>query len=67
MGHRVIAAYKSEIQIESERYPFCATGESDKDSNIRPGMTLTPFNQELNRFVLVMWSTSFSLQLSMMS
>jgi len=52
-GHRVLAANKSEIQIESERYPFCATGEPDQDSSIRSGMTLVPFNQELNRFVLV--------------
>jgi len=50
---RLYSAKKSEVQLESRRYPFCSTGELDKDSSIRSGMTLVPFNQELNRFILV--------------
>jgi hypothetical protein len=42
-----------EFIIKSSRYPFCATGVADSDSSIRSGMTLVPFNQELNRLLLV--------------
>jgi hypothetical protein len=52
-GHSVLSAKKNEVQLESTRYPFCATGELDKDSSIRSGMTLVPFNEDLNRFILV--------------
>ncbi|MHC4309498.1 MAG: SGNH/GDSL hydrolase family protein [Planctomycetota bacterium] len=52
-GHRVLSAKKSGVELESRRYPFCATGEPDKDSSIRSGMTLVPFNEDLNRFILV--------------
>lgn len=52
-GHSVLSAKKSEVELESTRYPFCATGELDKDSSIRSGMTLVPFNEDLNRFILV--------------
>ncbi len=51
-GHKVLLSNKNHIKLESTRYPFCATGEPDKDSSIRSGMTLVPFNQKLNRFML---------------
>ncbi|MDP8243930.1 MAG: SGNH/GDSL hydrolase family protein [Candidatus Hinthialibacter antarcticus] len=52
-GHRIVSVKDNEIQMDSSRYPFCATGELDQDSSIRSGMTLVPFNQELNRFMLI--------------
>jgi lysophospholipase L1-like esterase len=52
-GHEILSASPRQIEIESRRYPFCATGPIDDDSSIRSGMTLVPFNQELNRFMLV--------------
>ncbi|MBL7187988.1 MAG: SGNH/GDSL hydrolase family protein [Phycisphaerae bacterium] len=52
-GHRVLSANRSQVQLESEKYPFCAKGESDKDSSIRSGMALVSFNEQLNRFMLV--------------
>ncbi len=52
-GHRVLAAAAGRIEVESSRYPFCATGPANEDSSIRSGMTLVPFNRELNRFLLV--------------
>ncbi len=52
-GHHVQSAKSKEVQIESHRYPFCATGPLDSDSSIRSGMTLVPFNEQLNRFMLV--------------
>jgi lysophospholipase L1-like esterase len=52
-GHKVLATQAGRIEVESSRYPFCATGPGDEDSSIRSGMTLVPFNRELNRFLLV--------------
>ena len=52
-GHKVISCKDGEVQIESSRYPFCAAGALDKDSSVRSAMTLIPFNQELNRLLLV--------------
>ncbi len=52
-GHSVISAKEDTYTFESHRYPFCATGPVDQDSSIRSGMALVPFNQDLNRFMLV--------------
>jgi lysophospholipase L1-like esterase len=67
-GHEVISQQNGEFQIKSSRYPFCACvpetngpptypvcagDEVIKDSSIHSGMTLVPFNQELNRLLLV--------------
>ncbi len=43
----------TEVTIKSSRYPFCATGDVRLDNNIRSAMTLAPFNQDLNRLMLV--------------
>ncbi|RME90899.1 MAG: hypothetical protein D6766_12635 [Verrucomicrobia bacterium] len=52
-GHRILRAAGGTVEIESTRYPFCATGPVDRDSSIRSGMALVPFNEELNRLMLV--------------
>lgn len=52
-GHKVVSAKQGEVEITSARYPFCATGDAKSDGSIRSAMTLIPFNQELNRLVLV--------------
>jgi lysophospholipase L1-like esterase len=52
-GHELIGNQDGALQIKSSRYPFCATGDVSKDNSVRSAMTLVPFNQELNRFVLV--------------
>jgi lysophospholipase L1-like esterase len=67
-GHEVISQKNGEFQIKSTRYPFCACvpvtngpptypvcagDDVNKDNSIHSGMTLVPFNQELNRFILV--------------
>jgi hypothetical protein len=52
-GHRVLSSQDGKYEIKSERYPFCATGKIDDDNSIRSGMALVPFNQELNRFLLI--------------
>lgn len=52
-GHKADGFKDGEVTLTSRRYPFCATGEPDKDNSIRAAMTLVPFNQELNRLQLV--------------
>jgi lysophospholipase L1-like esterase len=52
-GHELVEAKDGEFQIKSTRYPFCATGDTTKDSSMRSAMTLVPFNRELNRLMLL--------------
>jgi lysophospholipase L1-like esterase len=67
-GHEVISQKGGEFQIKSARFPFCAcvsetngsptypvcaSDEIIKDNSIHSAMTLVPFNQELNRLMLV--------------
>jgi lysophospholipase L1-like esterase len=67
-GHKVISAKDGAYEIESSRYSFCpcepagqatanypVCGKDDvtSDNSIRSGMTLVPFNRELNRLILI--------------
>src|SRR4051812_26366951 len=52
-GHKVVATGDGAYTIQSSRYPFCGTGRIDDDNSVRSGMKAVPFNQELNRFLLV--------------
>ena len=52
-GHRVLKVARDRVEVESTRYPFCAEGPIDKDTSLRSGMALVPFNEELNRLILI--------------
>jgi lysophospholipase L1-like esterase len=53
-GHEVVSYQDGSLRLKSSRYPFCAAGRDVTDDNeIRSGMALVPFNQELNRLTLV--------------
>ncbi|HEY4414310.1 MAG TPA: SGNH/GDSL hydrolase family protein [Verrucomicrobiae bacterium] len=52
-GHTLDSFTNNTLTITSSRYPFCATGAVDNDTSIRSGMSLVPFNQDLNRLTLV--------------
>jgi hypothetical protein len=52
-GHELISCQDGAVTVKSFRYPFCADGPVDDDTSIRSGMALVPFNQELNRLILV--------------
>lgn len=52
-GHTLDSFTNNTLTITSSRYPFCATGATNSDNSIRSGMTLVPFNTELNRLMLV--------------
>ncbi len=51
-GHEIKPLGEGKFQIVSSRYPFCARGAMDEDNSIRSGMTLVPFAEDLNRFML---------------
>jgi hypothetical protein len=53
VGHTLDSFENNTLTITSSRYPFCATGATNDDNSIRSGMTLVPFNQDLNRLLLV--------------
>ncbi len=52
-GHQLISSKDGAVTIKSFRYPFCAGGPTNDDISIRSGMALVPFNQELNRLILI--------------
>jgi lysophospholipase L1-like esterase len=52
-GHQVDSFRDGVLTVTSRRYPFCAAGEANQDNSMRSGMTLVPFNAELNRYRLV--------------
>jgi hypothetical protein len=57
-GHKVESVAKGELTLSSSRYPFCATGDTNKDSSVRSGMEVISFNQDLNRFRLIVKNTT---------
>ena len=52
-GHQVRSCEKGIVELESTRYPFCFYGEPDRPSSTRGVLEFCPFNEELNRFMLV--------------
>ena len=57
-GHVVNSFKDGVLTVTSRRYPFCAADEPGKDSTIRGGMELVPFNAQLNRRRLVVKGTT---------
>lgn len=57
-GHTVDKFDGTELTVTSTRYPFCAAGSNNVHSSIRSGMTLVPFNQDLNRLTLIVKGAS---------
>lgn len=51
-GHEMKSLGDGKYEITSTRYPYCAQGAIDDDNSIRSGMTLVPFAEDLNRFML---------------
>jgi lysophospholipase L1-like esterase len=52
-GHKIDSFANHELTITSSRYPFCDAGATNQSGSIRAGMTLAPFNLELNRLMLI--------------
>ncbi len=52
-GHQVKSVKDGAVEVVSSRYPFCFYGEPDKTNATRGVIEFIPFNEELNRFRLV--------------
>lgn len=52
-GHTVDRFDGYELALTSHRYPFYADGPVDRDDSLRSGMSLVPFNEQLNRLTLI--------------
>ncbi|MGV3484721.1 MAG: SGNH/GDSL hydrolase family protein [Planctomycetaceae bacterium] len=57
-GHRVDSYSDGKLTVTSSRYPFRAEGDEHSDTSILSGMTLVPFAEDLNRFVLKVTGTN---------
>ena len=51
--HQVISVTKGVIEVESTRYPFCFFGEPSNPNATSGMIEFLPFNEELNRYLLV--------------
>jgi len=52
-GHKVLSASQGNVEVESSKYPFCFYGEPSEPYATSGIIEFTPFNQDLNRFMLV--------------
>jgi lysophospholipase L1-like esterase len=53
-GHTMDSYKDGVLTITSRKYPFCAPEvELSKDNVLRSGMAMVPFNEELNRLLLI--------------
>jgi len=52
-GHEATSAKDGAIEMESSRYPFCFYGGETDVNGTRSILPFLPFNEKLNRFVLV--------------
>ena len=57
-GHKVVSCQQGRIELESTRYPFCFFGDPADPNSARGVLEFLPFNQDLNRFQLVIQSAS---------
>jgi lysophospholipase L1-like esterase len=57
-GHEIISSSPTKIEIESTRYPFCFVDDPAKTGSSREVLDCVPFNEELNRFRLVVTNLS---------
>ena len=52
-GHQVLSCANGAVEVESTRYPFCFFGDPASPSATRGVLEFLPFNDDLNRFRLV--------------
>jgi hypothetical protein len=52
-GHKVLSCNGGVVEVESSRYPFCFFGSPASPSSTRGVLEFLPFNDELNRFRLI--------------
>lgn len=63
-GHRVLDSSPRGISLESTRYPFCFTDDPGRADSTATVLPFLPFNDELNRFRLVVRQAPAHLQVT---
>lgn len=63
-GHRIIAVSDGAIEVESTRYPFCFLDDPTADQSSRAMLNCIPFNEDLNRFDLVVTHTPGAMKVT---
>jgi hypothetical protein len=56
-GHKIISTDNVSVTIESSRYPFCFFGDPKSPDSTQGVIEFFPFNQDMNRFLLVVKGT----------
>jgi lysophospholipase L1-like esterase len=52
-GHKILTSSAGRAEVRSSRYPFCFAGSDDSPGGLRGILPFVPFNDNLNRFRLV--------------
>ncbi len=52
-GHKILSAAGGKVEVESSKYPFCFYGDPKTPGATTGIIEFLPFNQDLNRFMLV--------------
>ncbi len=52
-GHKVLSGENGKIEVESARWPFGFVGDEKSAAGTRSILPFVPFNQDLNRFILI--------------
>jgi len=52
-GHQVLSSSGGVVEVQSSRYPFCFQGDPASPNSTRGVIRFFPFNQDLNRLLLV--------------
>jgi lysophospholipase L1-like esterase len=52
-GHKILSCANGVVEVESSRYPFCFFGAPELPSSTTGVLEFLPFNDELNRFRLI--------------
>jgi hypothetical protein len=57
-GHTILSARDGAVDVESTRYPFCFSGDPSSPNTSIGMLEFLPFNDELNRYMLVVKNAS---------
>jgi len=57
-GHKILSAEAGKVSVESAKYPFCFFGKPEDPASTAGIIEFLPFNQDLNRFQLVVKNAS---------
>ena len=59
-GQKIVSMQNGSVAVESMRYPFCFHGDPSKPDSTRGTIEFIPFNQDLNRYLLVVKNATAS-------